>query len=74
MLAVLQRVIERQTEAEAHALSLEEELKLERNVHLTAECKDALGRQLQQLCNDLVKAGVDKDKIDKKPNYILVSL
>ena len=28
----------------------------------------------EKLCNDLVKAGVDKDKIDKKPNRVLASL
>ena len=28
----------------------------------------------KQLWNDLVKAGVGKDKIDKKPNGVLVSL
>lgn len=54
MLAALQRVTERQIEAEAHAVCLEDELKLDRNMHLLmVGNKDALGRQLEQTSEQL---------------------
>ena len=49
VLTGIQKVPERQREAEMCAVHLEEELKQERNMHLlTVDSKDALGRQLGQ--------------------------